>query len=152
MRERLPDERPGFTHRFAINAKHPNKDEIVKYKGYVTVGLYSDGRVGELFVKMDKQGSQTSGWADCWAVAVSTLLQSGTSLESICRKFKGVKFEPRGMTDSEDHDLRFVGSPVDYIVRWLEKRFPVQPETVFQTNDPDKPAELPPAQTKGSDK
>ena len=95
MRERLPDERPGFTHRFAINAKHPNKDEIVKYKGYVTVGLYSDGRVGELFVKMDKQGSQTSGWADCWAVAVSTLLQSGTSLESICRKFKGVKFEPR---------------------------------------------------------
>ena len=116
MRKRLPDERSGVTHKFRIVGD-------AGAKGYVTVGLYDDGSVGEIFVKMDKQGSQLSGWADCWAIAVSMLLQNGVPLNEICRKFKGVKFEPSGVTDSQDPDLRFAGSPVDYISRYLERRF-----------------------------
>lgn len=102
-------------------------ERIERFKGYVTVGLYEDGRVGEIFVKMDKQGSQISGFVDCWAIGISMLLQSGVPLEEICQKYKGAKFEPSGITDSKHPDLRFVGSPVDYIVRWLEQRF-VKPQ------------------------
>jgi ribonucleoside-diphosphate reductase alpha chain len=115
-RERLPDERKGITHRFVIKTQ---ENEVVK--GYVTVSFFSDGRIGEVFVKMDRQGSRVSGFVDAWAIAVSMLLQSGTSLEDICRKFRGAQFEPYGMTETET--IRFARSPVDYIARWLEIKF-----------------------------
>lgn len=115
MRNRLPETRPGVTHRFVLTAN----DGI--YKGYITVGCYADGRPGELFVKMDAQGSTVSGFIDAWAIAVSILLQTGTSLRTICDKFRGMSFEPSGMTDNKD--VRFARSTIDYIVRWLELRF-----------------------------
>lgn len=110
-REKLPNERASITHRFTVD----------KCKGYITAGLYEDGRVGEVFVKIDKQGSAVSGFADAWAVSVSLLLQLGVPLEDICRKYRGMRFEPAGVTDNPN--IRFVSSPIDYMVRWLEGRF-----------------------------
>lgn len=113
-RKKLPSERDSITHRFAIGGEDSGK-------GYIIVGLYEDGTPGEIFIKMDRQGSQLSGFADAWAIAVSILLQSGTTLKEICAKFKGMSFPPNGMTDNQN--IRIAKSPIDYIVRWLEGRF-----------------------------
>lgn len=117
-RERLADERAGITHRFLL---HTNEGPM---KGYLTVGCYGDGRPGELFVKLDRQGSTVSGFIDAWAISVSLLLQRGVPLEEICHKFRGMQFEPRGMTDNDE--IRIVTSPIDYVVRWLERKFEVE--------------------------
>jgi ribonucleoside-diphosphate reductase alpha chain len=114
-RRRLPVERKAVTHRFVIRAQDG------AHKGYVTAGLFVDGSVGEIFVKLDKQGSEISGLLDCWAIAVSWLLQSGISLQQICDKYRGHRFHPGGIT--ENPNVRFAASPVDYIVRWLEGSF-----------------------------
>jgi len=110
-REKLPAERQSLTRRFVIGGE----------KGYLTVGLYEDGRPGELFVKMDQQGSSVSGFIDAWAISVSMLLQMGMPLDTIINKFRGMRFGPEGMTD--DPQIRMATSPVDYIVRWLEAKF-----------------------------
>jgi ribonucleoside-diphosphate reductase alpha chain len=107
-RIRLPDERAALTHRFVIGGE----------KGYLTVGFFGDGRPGEIFVKMNRQGSMVSGFVDAWAISVSMLLQTGTSLEIICNKFKGSRFEPEGLT--ENPNIRIATSIIDYIARWLE--------------------------------
>jgi ribonucleoside-diphosphate reductase alpha chain len=112
-RERLPNERQGVTHRFTIGS--PDR------KGYLTVGLYEDGRPGEIFIKMDRQGTAVSGFIDAWAIAVSMLLQTGTPMQAIIDKFKGLSFEPEGMTGNPE--IPIAKSPIDYIVRWLEKRY-----------------------------
>jgi ribonucleoside-diphosphate reductase alpha chain len=114
-RERLPDERKGLTHKFKI------KSQDEDHRGYLTVGFYEDGRVGEIFVKMDSQGSQVSGFVDAWAIAVSMLLQTGTPLETICNKFRGHAFPPDGLTTNPK--IRVARSPIDYIARWLEMKF-----------------------------
>lgn len=111
-RTRLPNERNALTQRFVIG------DE---FKGYVTAGFYDDGTVGEIFVKMDSQGSTVSGFVDAWAIAVSMLLQMGMPLADICTKFKGMSFPPAGFTNNPE--IRQAKSPIDYVVRWLEKRF-----------------------------
>jgi ribonucleoside-diphosphate reductase alpha chain len=94
---------------------------IAGFKGYVTVGLYEDGAPGELFVSMAKQGSTLSGMLDAWAIGISLALQFGVPVEHIIRKFKGMQFEPSGITTTEE--IRFAGSVVDYIARWLELKF-----------------------------
>lgn len=123
-RERLPDERLGTTHRFVIHSVDEN-GQPYDYKGYLTIGLYPDGRVGEIFLKMDKVGSTLSGMLDSFAIAVSMLLQSGTPLEDIIKKFKGTRFAPEGRTDTKREDGGYVvaTSPVDYVCRWLEGKF-----------------------------
>lgn len=103
----------------AVDEEFPEQQQRVK--GYLTVGLYEDGTVGEIFVKMDKQGSQISGFVDCWAIAVSMLLQSGTPLDAITAKFRNVSFEPAGLTGNRE--IPFARSPVDYIASFLERRF-----------------------------
>lgn len=114
-RRRLPAERQGVTHAFAIHTPEG------RHKGYITVGLYDDGSVGEVFLKLDQQGSQVSGFCDAWSIAVSMLLQTGTSLETVCRKFRGARFEPSGRTETPG--IRVALSPVDYAARYLERRF-----------------------------
>jgi len=116
MRQKLPNEREAVTHRFKIG----------EIKGYVTVGLYADGRPGEIFVKMDRQGSTVSGFVDAWAIAVSMLLQTGTSLETVCEKFRGMTFDPSGMTGRPE--IPFARSPIDYVCRWLERKYIEAPE------------------------
>ncbi len=115
VREKLPNERAGFTHQFIIRAG----DDV--YEGYITTGLYADGRLGEIFVKMDRQGSQVSGFLDSWAIAVSLLLQMGMPVDDIARKYSGMSFQPSGITDNPK--IRFAQSPVDYIARYLKLKF-----------------------------
>lgn len=110
-RERLPDTRESVTHKF----------EIQGHEGYVTVGLYPDGRPGEIFVKMAKEGSTMAGWADLWATMVSISLQNRVPLAAICEKFKHVRFEPSGFT--KNPEIPICTSVADYIAKWLERRF-----------------------------
>lgn len=113
--ERLPTTRSSVTHRAVIHAE----DGRVKF--FVTVGLYPDGRPGEVFLTFDQIGSTIDGFSDCWAVAVSFSLQSGVPLSKLVSKFAHQEFEPKGRTDNPD--IPFTSSVVDYVVRWMALKF-----------------------------
>jgi ribonucleoside-diphosphate reductase alpha chain len=83
----------------------------------VTVGEYEDGRPGEAFIKVSKQGSTLAGIMDAFSISISLGLQHGVPLATYVRKYVNMKFEPSGMTD--DPDLRIATSLVDYIFRRL---------------------------------
>jgi len=85
------------------------------------VGLYPDGQPGEIFVKMAKEGSTVSGLMDSFALAVSISLQHGVPLRLFCEKFAHTRFEPSGW--SQNPDIGFAKSIMDYIFRWLQMRF-----------------------------
>jgi ribonucleoside-diphosphate reductase alpha chain len=110
-RRRLPDERGGVTHHFSVAGQ----------EGYLTVGVYEDGRPGELFIRMAKEGSTISGLMDAFATAVSLALQYGVPLEVLCNKFTHMRFEPSGW--SGNPKIGYAKSLVDYIFRWLEMKF-----------------------------
>ena len=110
-RRRLPDERPSITHKFRVGEQ----------EGYITVGLFDDGRPGELFITISKEGSTIRGLMDSVAVLTSLALQYGVPLKDLVRKFRGVHFEPAGFT--QNPELPQASSLVDYIFRWLEARF-----------------------------
>ncbi len=110
-RRHLPDERGSVTHKFRVGEQ----------EGYVTVGLFDDGRPGEVFITISKEGSTIRGLMDSVAVLTSLALQYGVPLEDLVRKFRGVHFEPAGFTDNPE--LPQANSLVDYIFRWLESRF-----------------------------
>jgi ribonucleoside-diphosphate reductase alpha chain len=90
---------------------------VGELKVYATVSEYADGRPGEIFMTVAKQGSTLSGVLDAWAIAVSLGLQYGVPLESYARKYIGQKFEPFGMTD--DGEVKEAQSVVDYVFRRL---------------------------------
>jgi ribonucleoside-diphosphate reductase alpha chain len=106
-RERLPDTRNSITHKFSVAG----------HEGYITVGLYEDGRPGELFITMAKEGSTVGGLMDCFGTAVSMSWQYGVPLEVYVNKFSHTRFEPMGHT--KNPDIRIAKSIVDYIFRWL---------------------------------
>ena len=106
-RTRLPRTRGGQTVSFEVQGN----------EGYLTTGVYEDGRLGEVFVKMSKQGSTLAGLIDAFSIAVSIGLQYGVPLETYIEKFIGTRFEPAGVTD--DPDIRMAQSVVDYIFRRL---------------------------------
>ena len=107
VRERLPRRRVSTTFAF----------RVADCEGYVTVGEYEDGRPGEVFIKVSKQGSTLAGIMDAFSISISLGLQHGVPLATYVRKFANMKFEPSGMTD--DADLRIATSLVDYIFRRL---------------------------------
>ena len=107
IRERLPRKRASITFAF----------RVADCEGYVTVGEYEDGRPGEVFMKVSKQGSTLAGIMDAFAIAVSLGLQHGVPLATYVKKYTNMRFEPAGMTD--DPDLRIAQSLVDYIFRRL---------------------------------
>jgi ribonucleoside-diphosphate reductase alpha chain len=107
IRERLPRRRASSTFAF----------RVADCEGYVTVGEYEDGRPGEVFMKVSKQGSTLAGIMDAFAIAVSLGLQHGVPLATYVKKYTNMRFEPAGMTD--DPDLRIAQSLVDYIFRRL---------------------------------
>jgi ribonucleoside-diphosphate reductase alpha chain len=111
VRHRLPDERASVTHKFAIAG----------HEGYVTVGLYPTGQVGEIFIKMAKEGSTVSGLMDAFATSISLALQHGVPLKVLCEKFAHTRFEPSGWTGNEQ--IGYAKSLMDYIFRWLNLRF-----------------------------
>ncbi|MCL2735593.1 MAG: vitamin B12-dependent ribonucleotide reductase [Propionibacteriaceae bacterium] len=106
-RRRLPKSRSGRTTSFSVGGA----------EGYMTSGAYDDGRLGEVFLKLGKQGSTLSGVMDAFSIAVSIGLQYGVPLETFVQKFTNLKFEPAGMTD--DSDIRIAQSITDYIFRRL---------------------------------
>jgi ribonucleoside-diphosphate reductase alpha chain len=105
VRKRLPKKRPSETVSFTVGGA----------EGYLTAGSYPDGGLGELFVKMSKQGSTLAGVMDAFSIAISIALQYGVPLETYVSKFVNMRFEPAGMTD--DPDVRMATSVVDYIFR-----------------------------------
>ncbi|MCA9200993.1 MAG: vitamin B12-dependent ribonucleotide reductase, partial [Planctomycetales bacterium] len=110
-RERLSDTRQSLTHKFNVNG----------HEGYVTVGLYDDGRPGELFITMAKEGSTIGGLMDSFGTAISMSLQYGVPLEVLVNKFSHTRFEPMGYTTNPE--IRIAKSLVDYIFRWLAMEF-----------------------------
>ena len=106
-RERLPKSRMSRTTSFSVSGA----------EGYITSSSYEDGRLGEVFLRLGKQGSTLSGVMDAFSIAVSIGLQYGVPLESFVQKFTNLKFEPAGMTD--DQDIRIAQSIMDYIFRRL---------------------------------
>jgi ribonucleoside-diphosphate reductase alpha chain len=90
---------------------------VADCEGYVTVGEYDDGRPGEVFIKVSKQGSTLAGIMDAFSIAISLGLQHQVPLSTFVRKYANMKFEPAGITD--DPDLRLVTSLLDYIFRRL---------------------------------
>ena len=114
-RERLPDTRQSVTHKFNVSG----------HEGYITVGLYPDGRPGEMFITMAKEGSTIGGLMDCFGTAISMSLQYGVPLKVYAEKFSHTRFEPMGYT--KNPDIPIAKSVVDYIFRWLGKTF--LPET-----------------------
>jgi len=107
VRERLPRRRKSATFAF----------RVADCEGYVTVGEYEDGRPGEVFIKVAKQGSTLAGIMDAFSISISLGLQHGVPLATYVKKYANMKFEPSGMTD--DADLRIATSLVDYIFRRL---------------------------------
>jgi ribonucleoside-diphosphate reductase alpha chain len=114
-REKLPPERNSITHKFSIGG----------HDGYITVGKYEDGRPGEIFIKMAKEGSTLSGVMDGLALAISIGLQYGVPLRAIVDKLMNTRFEPSGFT--QNPDIRMASSLLDYIARWLGGKF-IAPE------------------------
>ncbi|TWU05904.1 vitamin B12-dependent ribonucleotide reductase [Stieleria varia] len=110
-RERLPDTRQSVTHKFTIAG----------HEGYLCVGLYPDGRPGEIFITMAKEGSTIGGIMDSFGTALSISLQYGVPLEVLVNKFSHTRFEPMGHTSNKD--IRIAKSVVDYIARWLGLTF-----------------------------
>jgi ribonucleoside-diphosphate reductase alpha chain len=105
MRRKLPKTRPSQTISFTVG----------EAKGYITAGEYPGDGLGEIFVKLGKQGSTLSGLLDAFAISVSIGLQYGVPLESYVAKFMNMRFEPAGMTD--DPEIRFSTSILDYLAR-----------------------------------
>jgi len=107
QREKLPRSRSSKTFEF----------RVADCKGFATVGEYEDGRPGELFIRVSKQGSTLAGIMDAFAIAVSHGLQYGVPLSAFVDAYVGMRFEPAGMTD--DADLRIASSLMDYLFRRL---------------------------------
>jgi ribonucleoside-diphosphate reductase alpha chain len=118
IRERLPRRRKSTTFSF----------RVADCEGYVHVGEYEDGRPGEVFMKVSKQGSTLAGIMDAFSMAVSFGLQHGVPLSLYVRKYTNMRFEPAGMTD--DPDLRIASSLVDYIFRRLAVDYMAESERV----------------------
>jgi ribonucleoside-diphosphate reductase alpha chain len=103
----LPKSRPSQTTSFTVGGA----------EGYMTAGSYPDDGLGEVFLKLGKQGSMLAGVMDAFSMAISISLQYGVPLETYVAKFTNMKFEPAGLTD--DPDIRMAQSIVDYIFRRL---------------------------------
>src|SRR3989344_5272166 len=120
-RKKLPQTHKAITHKF----------EIVGHEGYLTVGLYDDGKPGEIFVTMHKQGSTIRGLMDSWAMSVSINLQYGIPVDVLFNKFRYAKFEPAGFVknqlggelDDKAVKIRTASSIVDYVAQFMLNNF-----------------------------
>jgi ribonucleoside-diphosphate reductase alpha chain len=107
----LPDTRKSLAHKFDIQG----------HEGYIHVGFYEDGRPGELFITMAKEGSTIGGIMDAFGTAISIGLQYGVPLNVLVEKFSHSRFDPSGFT--KNPDIPLASSIVDYIFRWLGLQF-----------------------------
>ena len=120
-RKRLPQTHKSLTHKF----------EISGHEGYLTIGIYDDGKPGEIFVTMHKQGSTIRGLIDAWATSVSLNLQYGASVKDLFGKFRHQKFEPAGFVknrgggeiDGKISQIKTASSIVDYVSQFMINNF-----------------------------
>jgi ribonucleoside-diphosphate reductase alpha chain len=110
-RKRLPEDRTEVGRKFRVG----------EYEGYIHVGLYDDGTPGDIFVDIAKEGTTLAGLMNSFMISVSLGLQYGVPLEVYVSKFAHMRFEPSGMTN--DADIRVAKSIVDYVFRWMGKKF-----------------------------
>ncbi len=115
IRDTMPVTRASITHKFMI----------ARHEGYLTVGLYPDGRPGEIFVKMAKEGSTICGMAQAFCRAFSLSLQFGLPLKEAVVRFKNMRFEPMGPTSNPE--IPEAQSIIDYVARYLELEFVEKP-------------------------
>jgi ribonucleoside-diphosphate reductase alpha chain len=106
-REPMPSTRRSITHKFSIGG----------HEGYLTVGLFADGRPGELFIKMSKEGSTLSGLIQGFCRAFSLALQHGLPVAEAAERFRGMRFEPMGPTSNPE--VPEASSILDYVARYL---------------------------------
>src|SRR5690242_19783847 len=111
QRRRLPDDRTEVGRKFRVG----------EYEGYIHVGLFDDGTPGDIFVDIAKEGTTLAGLMNSFMISVSLGLQYGVPLEVYVSKFAHMRFEPSGPTN--DPDIRIAKSIVDYIFRWMGKKF-----------------------------
>jgi ribonucleoside-diphosphate reductase alpha chain len=111
QRRRLPDDRTEIGRKFRVG----------DYEGYIHVGLFEDGTPGDIFVDIAKEGTTLAGLMNALMISVSLGLQHGVPLEVYVSKFSHMRFEPSGLTN--DADIRSAKSLVDYIFRWMGKKF-----------------------------
>ena len=111
QREVMPITRDSVTHKFSIN----------DHEAYLTIGLFEDGRPGEIFMKISKEGSTLSGLIQGFCRSFSIALQLGLTVEEAVRRFKGMRFDPAGQTSNPD--IPFASSILDYVARYLEFQF-----------------------------
>jgi len=110
-RHKISDEAPAIRHKFSIAG----------HEGYIHVGLLENGKPGEVFLTMSKEGSTISGLMDSLAIAISLTLQYGVPLEALVNKFTHMRFEPSGYT--KNPEIPIAKSLVDYIFKWLGSKF-----------------------------
>jgi len=115
-RHKLPQTRRSDTVTFRLFYQESGDEE----QFYLTVGLYPDGSPGELFIHSSKSGSIIKSLLDTWAITMSIALQHGVPLQILCDKLSFISFEPSGNTGEE---FGVAKSAVDFIVRWLAKRY-----------------------------
>jgi ribonucleoside-diphosphate reductase alpha chain len=121
VRDTLPGTRKAITRRFQLPRKLPDGTvEIVKI--YFTIGCYEDGRPGEIFIKIDRQGSLASGALDSVAMMMSIGLQYGIPLHVLLEKLRHSRFEPEGFT--RDPEFPSATSVLDLLAQWLLRVFP----------------------------
>jgi ribonucleoside-diphosphate reductase alpha chain len=111
QRRRLPEDRTEVGRKFRVG----------EYEGYIHVGLFEDGTPGDIFVDIAKEGTALAGLMNSFMISVSIGLQYGVPLEVWVSKFSHMRFEPSGPTN--DPDIRVAKSIVDYIFRWMGKKF-----------------------------
>jgi ribonucleoside-diphosphate reductase alpha chain len=111
QRRRLPDDRTEVGRKFKVG----------EYEGYIHVGLFEDGTPGDIFVDIAKEGTTLAGLMNSFMISVSLGLQYGVPLDVYVSKFSHMRFEPSGITN--DPDIRAAKSIVDYIFRWMGKKF-----------------------------
>jgi ribonucleoside-diphosphate reductase alpha chain len=111
QRRRLPEDRTEVGRKFKVG----------EYEGYIHVGLFEDGTPGDIFVDIAKEGTTLAGLMNSFMISVSLGLQYGVPLEVYVSKFSHMRFEPSGLTN--DSDIRVAKSIVDYIFRWMGKKF-----------------------------
>ena len=125
---RMPPEREGITHKFRIRGEGDQE-----MKGFISTGVYPDGRLGEVFITLQKKNTAERGLCRCLALLISVALQNGVPLEKIVEKLEHTRFEPAGMTTN--HDIPMCKSITDYLARWLRLRYlpkEISPDTAPQ--------------------
>jgi len=115
-RSSLPATRRSITHKFVVGG----------HEGYLTVGMHHDGLPGEIFIKIAKDGSTLSGMCQAFCRAFSLSLQYGLTIEESVARFKGMRFEPMGVTSNPD--IPQTSSIIDYVARFLELHFVERPQ------------------------